>query len=62
MVHQRSCASYPEVEFKKETYERLKGWGVSLSVLRPYAAHGIKLVCMAVSPEASSKDDAQESP
>ncbi len=37
--------------------------GVSLSVLRPYALHCIKLVCMAVVPEeASSKDDAQESP
>ncbi len=31
----------------------LKGWGVSLSVLRPYAAHCIKLVCMAVVPEGS---------
>ncbi len=38
------------------------GGGVSLSVLRPYAAL-IKLVCMAVvQKEASSKDDAQESP
>ncbi len=27
--------------------------GVSLSVLRPYAAHCIKLVCMAVVPEGS---------
>ncbi len=27
--------------------QRLNGWGVSLSVLRPYAAHCIKLVCMA---------------
>ncbi len=33
--------------------QRLKGWGVSLSVLRPYAAHCIKLVCMAVIPEGS---------
>ncbi len=33
--------------------QRLKGWGVSLSVLRPYAAHCIKLVCMAVVPEGS---------
>ncbi len=32
--------------------------GVSLSVLRPYSAHCIKLVCMVV---ASSKNDAQES-
>ncbi len=29
------------------------GEGVSLSVLRPYAAHCIKLVCMAVVPEGS---------
>ncbi len=29
------------------------GGGVSLSVLRPYAAHCIKLVCMAVVPEGS---------
>ncbi len=27
--------------------------GVSLSVIRPYAAHCIKLVCMAVVPEGS---------
>ncbi len=33
--------------------QRLKGWGVSLSVLRPYTAHCIKLVCMAVVPEGS---------
>ncbi len=32
---------------------RLKGRGVSLSVLRPHAAHCIKLVCMAVVPEGS---------
>ncbi len=31
------------------------GWGgvVSLTVLSPYAAHCIKLVCMAVVPEGS---------
>ncbi len=29
----------------------VEGVGVSLSVLRPYAAHCIKLVCMAVVPE-----------
>ena len=34
--------------------QRLKGWGVSLSVLRPYAAHCIKLVSMAVVPEGKS--------
>ncbi len=33
--------------------QRLKEWGVSLSVLRPYAAHCIKLVCMAAFPEGS---------
>jgi len=40
--------------------QKLKGWGVSLLVLRPYDAHRFKLVCMAVIPErnASSKDDA----
>ncbi len=32
---------------------RLKGWGVGLSVLRLYAAHCIKLVCMLVVPEGS---------
>ncbi len=31
----------------------VEGVGVSLSVLRPYAAHSIKLVCMAVIPEGS---------
>ncbi len=31
----------------------VEGGGVSLSVLRPYAAHCIKLVCMAVIPEGS---------
>ncbi len=39
----------------------VEGVGVSLSVLRPYAAHCIKLVCMAVAQkESSSKDDAQK--
>ncbi len=33
--------------------QRLKGWGFSLSVLRPYLAHCIKLVCVAVFPEGS---------
>ncbi len=33
--------------------EVVGGGGVSLSVLRPYAAHCIKLVCMAVVPEGS---------
>ncbi len=31
----------------------VEGVGVSLSVLRPYAAHCIKLVCMSVVPEGS---------
>ncbi len=31
----------------------VEGVGVSLSVLRPYAAHCIKLVCMSVFPEGS---------
>ncbi len=31
----------------------VEGVGVSLSVLRPYTAHCIKLVCMAVIPEGS---------
>ncbi len=31
----------------------VEGWGVSLPVLRPYAAHCIKLVCMTVVPEGS---------
>ncbi len=31
----------------------VEGGGVSLSVLRPYAAHFIKLVCMAAVPEGS---------
>ncbi len=35
---------------KKLSARALKGWGVRLSVLRPYAAHCIKLVCMAVVP------------
>ncbi len=33
--------------------QRFKGWGVSLSVLKPCTAHCIKLVCMAVIPEGS---------
>ncbi len=33
----------------------LLGGGVSLSVLRPYAAHCIKLVCMVVVPEGKLK-------
>ena len=33
--------------------QRLKRWGVSLLVLRPYAALYIKLVCMAVTPGGS---------
>ena len=33
--------------------QRLKRWGISLFVLRPYAALYIKLVCMAVTPGGS---------
>ena len=36
-----------------ELLQRLKRWGVSLLVLRPYAALYIKLVCMAVTPGGS---------
>ncbi len=36
--------------------------GVILSVLRPYATHCIKFVCMSSQKETSSKDYAQESP
>ncbi len=31
----------------------VEGVGVSLSVLRPYVAHCIKMVCMDVTPEES---------
>ncbi len=64
MVYQRSCVQAlsvisrgcvwgKDVGVLPALLQRLKGWGVSLSVLRPYVAHCIKLVCMAVVPEGS---------
>ncbi len=62
-VISRGCVWEIDVWVLPALLQRLKGWGVSLSVLRPFATHCIKLVCMAVvQKEASSKDDAQESP
>ncbi len=49
----RGCVWEIDVWVLPALLQRLKGWGVSLSVLRPYAAHCIKLVCMAVIPEES---------
>ncbi len=49
----RGCVWEIDVWVLPALLQRLKGWGVSLSVLRPYAAHCIKLVCMAVIPEVS---------
>ncbi len=49
----RGCVWEIDVWVLPALLQRLKGWGVSLSVLRPYAAHCIKLVCMAVIPEGS---------
>ncbi len=54
-------ASYPEVCFGNRRMSmsaasitaEVEGVWVSLPVLRPYAAHCIKLVCMAVVPEGS---------
>ncbi len=52
-VISRGCFWEIDVWVLPALLQRLKGWGVSLSVLRPYAAHCIKLVCMAVVPEGS---------
>ncbi len=52
-VISRGCVWEIDVWVLPTFLQRLKGWGVSLSVLRPYAAHCIKLVCMAVVPEGS---------
>ncbi len=52
-VISRGCVWEIDVWVLPALLQRLKGWGVSLSVLRPYAAHCIKLVCMAVVPEGS---------
>ncbi len=49
----RSCVREIEVWVLPALVQRLKGWGVSLSVLRPYAAHCIQLVCKAVVPDGS---------
>ena len=47
----RGCLWKIDVGVLPALLQRLKGWGVSLSVLRPYAAHCIQLVCTAVVPE-----------
>ncbi len=52
-VISRGCVWEIDLCVLPELLQRLKGWGVSLSVLRPYAAHCIKLDCMAVVPEGS---------
>ncbi len=69
-VECKCSASYPEVVFWKLMYECCqhccRGWRgvwVSLSVLRPYATHWINWsASLSSQKEASSKDDAQESP
>ncbi len=62
-VISRGCVWEIDVWVLPALLQRLKGWGVSLSVLRPYTAHCIKLVSwLSSQKEASSKDDAQESP
>ncbi len=52
-VISRGCVWEIDLWVLPALLQRLKGWGVSLSVLRPYAADCIKLVCMAVVPEGS---------
>ncbi len=47
----RGCVWEIDVWVLPALLQRLKGWGVSMSVLRPYATHCIKLVSMAVIPE-----------
>ncbi len=49
----RGCVWEIDVWVLPALLQRLKGWGISLSVLRPYAAHCIKLVCTAVVSEGS---------
>ncbi len=62
-VISRGCVWEIDVWVLPALLQRLKGWGVSLSLLRPYTTQCIKLVCMAAIPEEnSSKDDAQERP
>ena len=67
MVKQRSSVHVLSVIFRGLSWENIcmsaasiaaevegvGGGGVSLSVLRPYAKHCIKLVCMAVVPDGS---------
>ncbi len=50
---QRLCLGNTRMSAASIAAEAKGGGGVSLSVLRPYAAHCIKLVCMAVVPEES---------
>ncbi len=52
-VISRGCVWEIDVWVLPALLQRLKGWGVSLSVLRPYPAHCIKLVYMTVVPEGS---------
>ncbi len=52
-VISRGCVLEIAVWVLPALLQRLKGGGVSLSVLRPYAAHCIKLVCTAVAPEGN---------
>ncbi len=47
-VISRGCVWEMDVWVLPALLQRLKEWRVSLSVLRPYAVHCIKLVCMAV--------------
>ncbi len=49
----RGCVWEIDVWVLLALLQRLKGWGFSLSVLRPYAAHCIKLVFMAVVPKGN---------
>ena len=47
----RDCLWKIDVRVLPALLQRLKGWAVSLTVLRPYNAHCITLVFMAVAPE-----------
>ena len=49
-VISRGCLWKIDIGVLPALLQRLKGRGVSLSVLTPYTAHCIKLVCMAVVP------------
>ncbi len=50
---QRLCLGNRRMSAASIAFHWLKGWGVSLSVLRPCATHCIKFICMAVIPEVS---------